>query len=83
MSTTITAVEIEEKLLETIAELVDGPAAEVRREATLADLDLDSLDLVEMGQIVTEEWGIQLAPEDLKGVKTVGDAIDVVKAKAT
>ena len=80
---TVTVAEIEQKLLDTVAELSDCPAEQVSREATLEELDLDSLDLVELGQIVMEEWGIQLQPEDLKDVKNVGDALDVVIAKAT
>ena len=79
--TTVTAAEVEAKLLETIAELSDCPVDQIRREATLEELDLDSLDLVELGQIVTEEWGVKLAPEDLKDVVNVGDALDAVIAK--
>jgi acyl carrier protein len=82
MTATVTPTEIDAKLLETIAELSDC-GSEVTREATLEDLDMDSLDLVELGQIVAEEWGVQLQPDDFKEVKNVGDAIDVVIAKAS
>jgi acyl carrier protein len=83
MPATVTKTEIEEKLLETIVELSDCDAAEVTREATLDDLDLDSLDLVELSQIVMEQWSIELTREDLKDVKNVGDALDLIIAKAT
>lgn len=80
MTVSVTPAEIEVRLLETIAELSDVDI-EVTRVATLEELDMDSLDLVELGQIVAEEWGVQLQPEDMKDVKNVGDAIDVVIAK--
>jgi acyl carrier protein len=52
------------------------------REATLEDLDVDSLDLVELAQIVEDEYGVELKGDDVKDVKTVGDVIDLVVAKA-
>lgn len=55
---------------------------ELSREATLEDLDVDSLDLVELAQIVEDEFEVELRGDDVKNVKTVGDVIDVVVAKA-
>ena len=52
------------------------------REATLESLDIDSLDLVELAQIVEDEYGVELKGDDVKDVKTVGDVIDLVVAKA-
>lgn len=47
-----------------------------------ADLDVDSLDLVELAQIVEDEFGVRLEGDDLKGIKTVGDVIDLVVSKS-
>lgn len=70
---------IEETLFDAIAEI--GPErSEITRQATLEDLDLDSLDLVEIAQLVQERWGVELDPQDFADVKTVGDALDVVVA---
>ena len=55
---------------------------ELSREATLEDLDIDSLDLVELAQIVEDEYGVELKGDDVKDVKTVGEVIDLVVAKA-
>jgi acyl carrier protein len=55
---------------------------EVSREASLEDLDVDSLDLVELAQIVEDEFGVELRGDDVKDVKTVGEVIDLVVAKA-
>ena len=40
------------------------------------------LDLVEIAQIVEDEFGVELAGDDVKDLKTVGDVIDLVVAKA-
>jgi acyl carrier protein len=59
-----------------------GPERDqVTLDATLEDLDIDSLDMVELAQIVDEQYGVRLEAIDLKGVETVGQAIDVVVAK--
>ena len=58
-----------------------GAEGEVTREATLESLDVDSLDLVELAQIVEDEFGVELDGDAVKDVKTVGDVIDLVVAK--
>ena len=55
---------------------------DLSREATLESLDVDSLDLVELAQIVEEEFGVELRGDDVKDVKTVGEVIDLVVAKS-
>ena len=47
------------------------------------DLDADSLDLVELVMGLEERFDITVPEEDLEGVTTVGQAIDLVMAKAT
>jgi acyl carrier protein len=44
------------------------------------DLDLDSIDLVDLAVSLEEERGIKLDEEDLKSVRTVADAVDAVRA---
>lgn len=56
--------------------------SELSREASLEDLDIDSLDLVELAQIVEDEFGVELRGDDVKDVKTVGEVIDLVVSKA-
>ena len=53
----------------------------ISREATFEDLDVDSLDLVEVAQIVEDEFGVELDGDAVKDVKTVGDVIDLVVAR--
>lgn len=59
-----------------------GPEPDViNRDATLESLDVDSLDLVELGQMVEEKYSVRLKPDDLSEVKTVGQAIDVIAGR--
>ena len=45
------------------------------------DLDADSLDLVELVMGLEERFDIEVPEEDLEGVTTVGQAVDLVMAK--
>jgi acyl carrier protein len=77
----ITTEQVEGRVVETLASF--GPdAGTITREATFEELDIDSLDLVELAQIVEDEYGVVLKGEDMKELKTVGDAIDLIVAKA-
>jgi acyl carrier protein len=62
---------------------VGAEAADISREATFESLDVDSLDLVEIAQIVEDEFGVELVGDDVQNLKTVGDVIDMVVAKAS
>lgn len=50
----------------------------ISSDATLESLDVDSLDLVEVAQVVEERWGFRIRAEDTKGVRTLGDAVDMI-----
>ena len=79
MSTT-THEEISRKVIETLASF--GPAIEdVRPERTLEELDIDSLDIAELAQVVEDEYGVEISGDDAAAVVTVGDTIDLVIAK--
>jgi acyl carrier protein len=79
-STEITAQSVEDTIIDAIAQL--GPdRSDIKREATLEDLDVDSLDLVEIAQLVQETWGVELDPQDFVDVRTVGDALDLIVAR--
>lgn len=72
------AEEMEKALTEMGAEM-DG----FSREATFESMDVDSLDLVELAQVVEDEFGVELVGDDMKELKTVGDAIDLVVSRAS
>ena len=72
---------VEARIVEALASF--GPDVEqVTRDATFEELDIDSLDLVELAQVIEEEYGVVLKGDDVKDIKTVGQAIDLVVARA-
>jgi acyl carrier protein len=81
MSATITREAVEEKVIDAIAEI--GPEREeITRGATLAALDIDSLDLIEIAQIIAEELGVWLTAEDAEALRSVEDVFDLVWQRA-
>ena len=47
------------------------------------DLKADSLDLVEIIMALEDEFGITIPEDKAAGIKTLGDAIEHIKASAT
>jgi acyl carrier protein len=80
MSIAVTTENIQSRLTEALIEF-GADAGAIARDAEFAALDVDSLDLVELAQIVEEEWGVVLKSEDMKGLTTFGEAIDLVAAR--
>ena len=78
---TVTNQQVETRVIDALASF--GPdKSQITRESTFEELDIDSLDLVELAQIVEDEYGVVLKGEDMKELKTVGDAIDLIAARA-
>jgi acyl carrier protein len=81
MPTTTTPDQIQQTLAEELSKL--GPEPEqITRDATFESLDVDSLDLVELGQVVEERYGVKLEGDDLKDLNTFGDAVDLVASRS-
>ena len=81
MPVAVTPETVEEKVVETIAGF-GAPVAEITRSSTFEQLDVDSLDLVEIAQVIEEEFGIALKGDDVKDIKTVGELVDLVVSRA-
>jgi len=81
MPTTITREQIEAKVFEVLGTFVDD-ADSIEASATLESLDVDSLDLAELSQIVEDEYGVKFKSSDVENLKTVGDAIDFIVANS-
>jgi acyl carrier protein len=78
---TVTSQQVQERVVEAIASFGPDPS-QITRDATFEELDVDSLDLVELAQIVEDEYGVVLKGEDMKELKTVGDAVDLITERA-
>ena len=60
------------RLADLLVAKFDVPADQVQPEASLADLDLDSLAVVELFVVAQEQWGITLDESEAVGALTVG-----------
>jgi acyl carrier protein len=81
MTEVATAESVESVVADGLAE-IGAERDQITREATLEALDIDSLDLVEMAQIIEDEFQVNLQGDDVKDVRTVGELIDLVVARA-
>lgn len=82
MTTAVTDQQVEETLYEALAE-TGADRSRFSREASYEDMDVDSLDLVELAQVIEDEFGVELKGEDMKDLKTVGQSIDLVVSRAS
>jgi acyl carrier protein len=74
--------EIETRVRKILAEQLAVDEQLVVPDARFAeDLNADSLDLVEAVLALEEEWNIEIPEEEMDGVKTVGQAVDLVASR--
>jgi len=74
--------EIEERVRKILAVNLSVPEDDVTTDSRFQeDLDADSLDLVEAVLALEEEFGVSIPEEEMEGVKTVGEAVNLVAAK--
>ncbi len=52
-------------------------AQEATPQSTFSELDVDSLDLVELVKALEDKFGITIQDDDLKPIESVGDAIQL------
>ena len=79
-STTVTREQIQDTVFKALATF--GPEPEdITLDASLQDLDIDSLDLAELSQIVEDEYGVGLKSSDAEKIKTVGDAVELIASR--
>jgi acyl carrier protein len=68
------------ELAQIVNEIAGVPTGDVTAEKTfLDDLDVDSLSMVEIATAAEDKWGIRIPDDDLKDLKTVGDAVSYIE----
>ena len=73
--------EIYERLKTYLEEMFEVPREKISMDARLAeDLDLDSIDAVDLAVRLQELTSRKFSPEEFKSVRTVGDVVDRVHA---
>jgi len=74
------AEEIEEKVIEIVAEQMGVDKSEITRETSFVnDLNADSLDTVELVMEFEDEFELSIPDEEAEKIQTVGQAIDYIK----
>ncbi|HVZ81786.1 MAG TPA: acyl carrier protein [bacterium] len=75
---------IEDKVKEIIVDQLGVEPDQVKPEASfIDDLGADSLDTVELVMAFEEEFDLEIPDEDAEKIKSVGDAINYIKGKAS
>ena len=71
---------IEEKIIEIVAEQMGVDKAEVTRETSFVnDLNADSLDTVELVMEFEDEFDMSIPDEEAEKIQTVGQAVDYIR----
>ena len=72
--------EILAELAQIVNEIAGVPVGDVTPEkGFLDDLDVDSLSMVEIATAAEDKFGIRIPDDDLKDLKTVGDAVRYIE----
>jgi len=83
MTTTAPTTELLAGLAEVLEEVAGTPADQVVPEASFdADLDIDSLTMVEVVVACEERFDVRIPDEALEQMRTVGDAITYISGAA-
>lgn len=73
--------DIYQKIASTLQELFDIPSEKIKPEARLyEDLDIDSIDAVDLIVRMRQATGKRLEPEMFKSVRTVEDVVNALDA---
>lgn len=69
-----------EKIREILCEFADVPSDEITVDTNIrTDLDLNSLELVNLAVEIGEEFEVDIPDEEIYNLETVSDVIDVIE----
>ncbi|MCW2755923.1 MAG: phosphopantetheine-binding protein [Marmoricola sp.] len=75
-----TTEEIRTELAEIVNEVTGIPASDVQLEKSFTDdLDVDSLSMVEVVVAAEEKFSVRIPDDQVKNLKTVGDAVTYIE----
>jgi acyl carrier protein len=76
-----TTAEIQADLAAIVDEIAGVPAEDVQLDKEfVGDLDVDSLSMVEIVVAAEEKFGVRIPDEEVKNLKTVGDAVTFIES---
>ena len=75
--TTATKDQVTERVIAALVEFGEEPE-NVKPDSRFEDLDIDSLDLVELAQVIEDEYKIEISDAEMERITTVQDVVDFV-----
>lgn len=73
---------MQEKVMNLIADATKIDKSKIKLETSFVDdLNLDSLDIVELMMKMEDEFGIEIPEEDAEGLKNVKDVVSYIEQK--
>ena len=73
---------MQEKVVKLISEATKVDSSKITMETNFVDdLNLDSLDIVELMMKMEDEFGIEIPEEDAEGLKNVRDVVTYLEGK--
>ena len=73
---------MEEKVISIIAKVLEIPEERIDNKTNLVkDLELESLDLVDLIVAFEMEYGIEILDKDIKNLQTVEDIVKYIESK--
>lgn len=82
MPETVTKDQIEGRVIDALVEFGEEREA-VSLDSRIDELEVDSLDLVELAQIVEDEYGVEISDADMDGLVRVRDVVELVAARGS
>ncbi len=74
--------ELQEKVIKLVSEATKVDAGNISQTTNfIDDLNLDSLDMVELMMKMEDEFGIEIPEEETEKLKSIGDVISYLKTK--
>ena len=74
--------EILERVTDVLVRSFELDPADIRLDSHVVDdLDLDSIDAIDLAVGLREQTGIDLSEEELKSIRIVGDIVDLLRNK--
>lgn len=73
---------MEEKVINLISDATKIDKSKIKAETSFVDdLNLDSLDIVELMMKMEDEFGVEIPEEDAEGLKSVKDVVTYLEKK--
>jgi acyl carrier protein len=72
--------DIESRIIELVAKSKNLPASDIHMDSKFDDLQIDSLDKINLSFAVEEMFSIEIPDESLNSLKTVGDVVRGVES---